>query len=62
MGNVILQKTKTKTRHSRVGGGAKEIRTPDPLHAMEMRYQLRHSPKQVYTTYLPSQIACDSWS
>ena len=29
---------------------------------MEMRYQLRHSPKQVYTTYLTSQIACDSWS
>ena len=29
---------------------------------MEMRYQLRHSPKQVYTTYLPSQIACESWS
>ena len=26
------------------GGGAKGIRTPDPLHAMEMRYQLRHSP------------------
>lgn len=25
--------------------GAKGIRTPDPLHAMEMRYQLRHSPK-----------------
>ena len=25
-------------------GGAKGIRTPDPLHAMEMRYQLRHSP------------------
>ena len=27
-----------------VFGGAKGIRTPDPLHAMEMRYQLRHSP------------------
>ena len=26
-------------------GGAKGIRTPDPLHAMEMRYQLRHSPE-----------------
>ena len=25
--------------------GAKGIRTPDPLHAMEMRYQLRYSPK-----------------
>ena len=24
--------------------GARGIRTPDPLHAMEMRYQLRHSP------------------
>ena len=24
--------------------GAEGIRTLDPLHAMEMRYQLRHSP------------------
>ena len=24
--------------------GAKGIRTPDPLHAMEVRYQLRYSP------------------
>ena len=27
--------------------GAKGIRTPDPLHAMEMRYQLRHSPVEL---------------
>src|SRR3954453_12822772 len=27
-----------------VVGGAEGIRTPDPLHAMEVRYQLRHSP------------------
>ena len=25
-------------------GGAKGIRTPDLFHAMEARYQLRHSP------------------
>ena len=25
-------------------GGAEGIRTPDPFHAMEVRYQLRHSP------------------
>ena len=25
-------------------GGAKGIRTPDLLHAMQTRYQLRHSP------------------
>src|SRR5690349_892825 len=25
-------------------GGAEGIRTPDPLHAMQVRYQLRHSP------------------
>ena len=25
-------------------GGAEGTRTPDPLHAMQMRYQLRHSP------------------
>ena len=26
-------------------GGAEGTRTPNPLHAMEMRYQLRHSPR-----------------
>ena len=26
-------------------GGAEGTRTPDPLHAMQMRYQLRHSPR-----------------
>ncbi len=25
--------------------GAEGTRTPDPLHAMQVRYQLRHSPK-----------------
>ena len=25
-------------------GGAKGIWTPDPLHAIQVRYQLRHSP------------------
>ena len=28
-------------------GGAEGTRTPDPLHAMQVRYQLRHSPKHV---------------
>src|SRR3954453_9781993 len=28
----------------RTVGGAEGTRTPDPLHAMEVRYQLRHSP------------------
>jgi hypothetical protein len=27
-----------------VGGGAEGTRTPDPLVANEVRYQLRHSP------------------
>ena len=27
-----------------VTGGAEGTRTPDPLHAMQVRYQLRHSP------------------
>jgi hypothetical protein len=26
------------------GSGAEGTRTPDPLHAMQVRYQLRHSP------------------
>ena len=32
---------------SSVLGGAKGIRTPDLFHAMEARYQLRHSPKRL---------------
>ncbi len=28
-------------------GGAEGTRTPDPLHAMQVRYQLRHSPGQL---------------
>ncbi len=31
----------------RFRGGAEGTRTPDPLHAMQVRYQLRHSPKPV---------------
>lgn len=31
--------------------GANGIRTRDPLHAMQMRYQLRHSPKAFYTIH-----------
>ena len=27
-------------------GGAEGTRTPDPLHAMQVRYQLRHSPER----------------
>src|SRR5688572_19359913 len=27
--------------------GAEGTRTPDPLHAMQVRYQLRHSPRSV---------------
>ena len=26
--------------------GAEGTRTPDPLHAMQVRYQLRHSPSE----------------
>jgi hypothetical protein len=29
----------------RCAGGAEGTRTPDPLHAMQVRYQLRHSPE-----------------
>src|SRR5690606_31210031 len=33
-----------KRFYSGINGGAKGIRTPDLFHAMEARYQLRHSP------------------
>ena len=33
-------------------GGAEGIRTPDPLHAMEVRYQLRYSPATLARTSL----------
>lgn len=38
-----MQKTDTHYRMSACGG-ARGIRTPDLFHAMEARYQLRHSP------------------
>ncbi len=31
-------------RTSRVDGGGKETRTPDPLHAMQVLYQLSYAP------------------
>src|SRR4051812_42974711 len=34
-------------------GGAEGIRTPDPLHAMEVRYQLRYSPAAAHDRGLP---------
>ena len=35
-------------------GGAEGIRTPDPLHAMQVRYQLRHStePRLCYRSFI----------
>ncbi len=30
---------------ARVIGGGKETRTPDPLHAMQVLYQLSYAPK-----------------
>ena len=42
----------TPRRHPLAGGvpfvgGAEGTRTPDPLHAMQVRYQLRHSPNVI---------------
>jgi hypothetical protein len=34
-------------------GGAEGTRTPDPLHAMQVRYQLRHSPGLCCSSGLP---------
>ena len=35
-------------------GGAKGIRTPDLLNAIQTRYQLRHDPIGVLLTYITS--------
>ena len=32
-------------------GGAEGTRTPDPLHAMQVRYQLRHSPEFAWQNF-----------
>ena len=44
--NRPLGQQKTDTHNLSVGifCGARGIRTPDLFHAMEARYQLRHSP------------------
>ena len=41
-------------------GGAEGIRTPDPLHAMEVRYQLRHSPAAGYRRQAPALRLAES--
>src|SRR3981081_4603774 len=38
--------------------GAEGIRTPDPLHAMEVRYQLRYSPLITGRTHHTSRCRC----
>ena len=41
----VLSRDTVKTMSRlRTFGGARGIRTPDLFHAMEARYQLRHSP------------------
>jgi hypothetical protein len=39
--------------------GAKETRTPDPLHAMQVRYQLRYSPVPSFTVSRSAQYCQD---
>jgi hypothetical protein len=42
-------------------GGAEGTRTPDPLHAMQVRYQLRHSPKHVPSgRFKPPEATCSA--
>ena len=48
-------------RTSRFDGGGKEIRTPDPLHAMQVLYQLSYAPAtepptiRAYYHYCPAR-------
>ena len=44
----------------RIHGGAEGTRTPDPLHAMEVRYQLRHSPARPQAGAAPSIPGADA--
>ena len=45
-------------------GGAEGTRTPDPLHAMQVRYQLRHSPvfSLLRTSGEPDPVLCPDLS
>ena len=40
--------------------GAEGTRTPDPLHAMQVRYQLRHSPVEQARAYLQEVLTAKS--
>jgi hypothetical protein len=64
-GNSALKQFRTReTGHKKIRrnlavpaeiGGAEGTRTPDPLHAMQVRYQLRHSPE--FLLLLPENLA-----
>jgi len=41
---LVAEKEKPR-RSEALFGGPEGTRTPDPLHAMQVRYQLRHRPK-----------------
>jgi hypothetical protein len=43
-GGTETKKAQSVTALFRYFRGAKETRTPDPLHAMQMLYQLSYSP------------------
>jgi hypothetical protein len=51
--SVCCGKEKSPVNTGLFLGGVEGIRTPDPLHAMQVRSQLRHNPK-VYLAYVVS--------
>jgi len=45
--NLKIEKLEKPYEIRRLIGGGKGIRTPDPLHAMQVLYQLSYTPEEL---------------